>query len=168
MTINDLATERWAKDEPNPKIGFWCVLFIFESNSANIFANGCKKLFYIIINSMPTFQNIVATVNLDCRLDLKTTALHARKVVSFLILLFFCFHSITLLTISRYKHNCKSTVSHNHHGSCPLHQQWRMNSKATKWRQGRQVCFLFFILSSIYLDCYFVLLSLYPWNQERR
>ena len=44
MTINDLATERWAKDEPNPKIGFWCVLFISESNSANIFANGCNEL----------------------------------------------------------------------------------------------------------------------------
>ncbi|PPQ75759.1 hypothetical protein CVT26_000699 [Gymnopilus dilepis] len=28
---------------------------------------------------MPTLQNIVATVNLDCRLDLKTIALHARN-----------------------------------------------------------------------------------------
>jgi transcription initiation factor TFIID TATA-box-binding protein len=27
----------------------------------------------------PTLQNIVATVNLDCRLDLKTIALHARN-----------------------------------------------------------------------------------------
>lgn len=28
---------------------------------------------------VPTLQNIVATVNLDCRLDLKTIALHARN-----------------------------------------------------------------------------------------
>ncbi len=28
---------------------------------------------------IPTLQNIVATVNLDCRLDLKTIALHARN-----------------------------------------------------------------------------------------
>ena len=28
---------------------------------------------------IPTLQNIVATVNLDCRLDLKTVALHARN-----------------------------------------------------------------------------------------
>jgi hypothetical protein len=28
---------------------------------------------------LPTLQNIVATVNLDCRLDLKTIALHARN-----------------------------------------------------------------------------------------
>jgi TATA-box binding protein (TBP) (component of TFIID and TFIIIB) len=39
---------------------------------------------------VPTLQNIVATVNLDCRLDLKTIALHARnaeynpKVLTFL------------------------------------------------------------------------------------
>ena len=26
----------------NPKIRFWCVLFISESGSANLFANGCK------------------------------------------------------------------------------------------------------------------------------
>jgi TATA-box binding protein (TBP) (component of TFIID and TFIIIB) len=31
------------------------------------------------LNSVPTLQNIVATVNLDCRLDLKTIALHARN-----------------------------------------------------------------------------------------
>ena len=29
---------------------------------------------------MPTLRNIVATVHLDCRLDLKTIALHARNV----------------------------------------------------------------------------------------
>ncbi|KAL1581765.1 hypothetical protein WHR41_09519 [Cladosporium halotolerans] len=28
---------------------------------------------------IPTLQNVVATVNLDCRLDLKTIALHARN-----------------------------------------------------------------------------------------
>ncbi len=28
---------------------------------------------------IPTLQNIVATVNLDCKLDLKTIALHARN-----------------------------------------------------------------------------------------
>lgn len=28
---------------------------------------------------IPTLQNIVATVNLECRLDLKTIALHARN-----------------------------------------------------------------------------------------
>jgi transcription initiation factor TFIID TATA-box-binding protein len=28
---------------------------------------------------VPTLQNIVATVNLDCRLDFKTIALHARN-----------------------------------------------------------------------------------------
>ena len=28
---------------------------------------------------VPTLQNIVATVNLDCRLDLKTIAQHARN-----------------------------------------------------------------------------------------
>jgi hypothetical protein len=28
---------------------------------------------------IPTLQNIIATVNLDCRLDLKTIALHARN-----------------------------------------------------------------------------------------
>ncbi|KAI5991774.1 hypothetical protein EDC04DRAFT_2811198 [Pisolithus marmoratus] len=28
---------------------------------------------------VPTLQNIVATVNLDCKLDLKTIALHARN-----------------------------------------------------------------------------------------
>ena len=39
---------------------------------------------------VPQLQNIVATVNLDCRLDLKTIALHARnaeynpKVCSFM------------------------------------------------------------------------------------
>jgi hypothetical protein len=32
-----------AKDEPYPKIGFWCVLFISESGSANLFANGCNS-----------------------------------------------------------------------------------------------------------------------------
>ena len=42
MTIDDIATDRWAKDETNPKIGFWCVLFISKFNSANIFANGCN------------------------------------------------------------------------------------------------------------------------------
>lgn len=31
------------------------------------------------IGIVPTLQNIVATVNLDCRLDLKTIALHARN-----------------------------------------------------------------------------------------
>lgn len=31
---------------------------------------------------VPTLQNIVATVNLDCRLDLKTIALHVRICVS--------------------------------------------------------------------------------------
>jgi transcription initiation factor TFIID TATA-box-binding protein len=36
---------------------------------------GISKVF----NLVPTLQNIVATVNLDCRLDLKTIALHARN-----------------------------------------------------------------------------------------
>jgi transcription initiation factor TFIID TATA-box-binding protein len=45
---------------------------------------------------VPTLQNIVATVNLDCRLDLKTIALHARnaeynpKVLAHALLFFSC------------------------------------------------------------------------------
>ena len=36
--------------------------------------------FDIVLNElMHCFRNIVATVNLDCRLDLKTIALHARN-----------------------------------------------------------------------------------------
>jgi hypothetical protein len=31
------------------------------------------------LNAIATSRNIVATVNLDCRLDLKTIALHARN-----------------------------------------------------------------------------------------
>ncbi|KAG1412864.1 hypothetical protein G6F58_007799 [Rhizopus delemar] len=34
---------------------------------------------YAVAGITPTLQNIVATVNLDCRLDLKTIALHARN-----------------------------------------------------------------------------------------
>jgi transcription initiation factor TFIID TATA-box-binding protein len=34
---------------------------------------------YMVAGITPTLQNIVATVNLDCRLDLKTIALHARN-----------------------------------------------------------------------------------------
>ncbi|KAL1923147.1 uncharacterized protein VTP21DRAFT_9523 [Calcarisporiella thermophila] len=34
---------------------------------------------YSVAGITPTLQNIVATVNLDCRLDLKTIALHARN-----------------------------------------------------------------------------------------
>jgi transcription initiation factor TFIID TATA-box-binding protein len=32
---------------------------------------------------VPSLQNIVATVNLDCRLDLKTIALHARNAAEY-------------------------------------------------------------------------------------
>ncbi|RUS15963.1 hypothetical protein BC938DRAFT_476746 [Jimgerdemannia flammicorona] len=34
---------------------------------------------YAVAGIAPTLQNIVATVNLDCRLDLKSIALHARN-----------------------------------------------------------------------------------------
>jgi len=42
MMRNGPVTKGWAKDEPNPKIGFCCVLFISESGSANLFANSCN------------------------------------------------------------------------------------------------------------------------------
>ncbi|KAJ2765995.1 TATA-binding protein (TBP) [Coemansia nantahalensis] len=41
-----------------------------SSSSSNVVA---------VAGIVPTLQNIVATVNLDCRLDLKTIALHARN-----------------------------------------------------------------------------------------
>lgn len=69
---------------------------------------------------VPTLQNIVATVNLDCKLDLKSIALHARNAeynpkVSFFCVcernasLFFGFFScsfVPLLTSSEASANC--------------------------------------------------------------
>lgn len=46
-----------------------------DGSAAAAAANGQGGVSGII----PTLQNIVATVNLDCRLDLKTIALHARN-----------------------------------------------------------------------------------------
>ncbi|KAG5437168.1 hypothetical protein PCANB_001145 [Pneumocystis canis] len=40
---------------------------------------GSMSAFVGVSGIVPTLQNIVATVNLDCRLDLKTIALHARN-----------------------------------------------------------------------------------------
>lgn len=58
---------------------------------------------------VPTLQNIVATVNLDCRLDLKTIALHARNAeynpkvcifMSFLFLLFkMCINAVSFVAL---------------------------------------------------------------------
>lgn len=42
-------------------------------------ANGVTPGSASVSGIVPTLQNIVATVNLDCRLDLKTIALHARN-----------------------------------------------------------------------------------------
>jgi len=48
-------------------------------NSSAMVANTADAPVTSVSGIVPTLQNIVATVNLDCRLDLKTIALHARN-----------------------------------------------------------------------------------------
>lgn len=49
------------------------------SSSSNVTAAAAATTAQRTSGIVPTLQNIVATVNLDCRLDLKTIALHARN-----------------------------------------------------------------------------------------
>ncbi|KAJ2007484.1 TATA-binding protein (TBP) [Coemansia sp. RSA 2322] len=50
-----------------------------EEPSTTAFATAQESGVAGVAGIVPTLQNIVATVNLDCRLDLKTIALHARN-----------------------------------------------------------------------------------------
>ncbi|PVV02561.1 hypothetical protein BB560_002982 [Smittium megazygosporum] len=50
-----------------------------KADSANLVDDKSNVQEQGVAGIVPTLQNIVATVNLDCRLDLKTIALHARN-----------------------------------------------------------------------------------------
>ena len=69
----------------------------------------------LVITFWFSFRNIVATVNLDCRLDLKTIALHARnaeynpKVTS--LLSFFTLYLSSSFWIDRMSQRIEETCS---------------------------------------------------------